>query len=77
MDNAVKNFLIWLTGKDYTYKPKPISIVNSCFPPPVWSYSFHKRKGITNFAEFYTSRGPNVIHRLMQRVCLGIYWARK
>ncbi len=79
MDNDTKRFLIWLTGKDYSWKFEPrngsgIKLVN--FPPQIWSYCFHNPKG-ANSVWFHVSRGPNVIHRLMQRICLGIHWERK
>lgn len=72
--NKVRKLAIWLTGRDLLESTTPMlqigSIVIYTPPEPRWELRFAKG---ANFV-VVQSVGPNVLHRAIQKVVLGVSW---
>ena len=74
---STRRFVLWLTGRDLLAPPRHIQLgqfMSMSTPMPMnWEMTLGGPMGLT----IHTPSGPNVIHRLLQRVILGIHWRMK
>lgn len=69
-----RRFLLWLTGRDLLAPPPPTSIpgeIRIRYYPPA---KFVMMPTGDEFLQFHVPVAPNFIHRLLQRLILGIKW---
>jgi len=75
---STRRFVLWLTGRDLLAPPRHIQLGQfmsmSTQMPINWEMTLG---GQWNSITFNYAVGPNVIHRLLQRVVLGIHWRMK
>ena len=80
---TIRRFVLWLTGRDLlepkerlqpgTYRIPQYATLRIT-PITLWEMTIG---GQWNSITFGHAVGPNVIHRLLQRVVLGIHWRMK
>ena len=78
MVDIVRRVVLWLTGRDLLAPPRVVQLrqyISIAAPMPgLWEMTL---AGSWNPVVWSHAIGPNVIHRLLQRVVLGIHWRMK